>query len=213
VPLVRVNNITVSLDGYVAGPDQSQEHPLGVGGERLHEWMVATKAFREAHDMEGGETGPDNDFAARGAQGYGAEIMGRNKFGPIRGPWPDDAWRGWWGDNPPFHTPVFVLTHHPRDPIVMEGGTTFHFVSEGIESALEQARDAAGDLDVTIGGGALTIREYLAADLIDQMHLAVVPLLLGRGERLFEGLDLADRFRFEPVHSSSAVAHFELRRR
>ena len=213
MPLVRVNNFTVSLDGYVAGPDQSQEHPLGVGGERLHPWMVATKAFREAHGMEGGDTGPDNDLAARGAQGYGAEIMGRNKFGPVRGAWPDDTWRGWWGENPPFHTPVFVLTHYPRDPIVMDGGTTFHFVSEGIESALEQARDAAGDLDVTIGGGALTIREYLAADLIDEMHLAVVPLLLGKGERLFEGIDLADRFEFEPVQSSPAVAHFILHRK
>ena len=212
MPLVRVSNLTVSLDGYAAGPDQSQEHPLGVGAERLHEWLVATRAFREAHDMEGGEVGPDNDFAARGARGYGAEIMGRNKFGPVRGPWPDDSWRGWWGENPPFHTPVFVLTHYPRDPIVMEGGTTFHFVSDGIESALEQARDAAGDLDVTIGGGALTIREYLAADLIDEMHLAVAPVLLGSGERLFEGIDLTGRFEFQPVQSSSAAAHFVLRR-
>ena len=213
MPVVRVNNLTVSLDGYVAGPDQSQDHPLGVGGEQLHGWMVATKAFREAHDMEGGDTGPDSDIAARGAHGYGAEIMGRNKFGPVRGAWPDDAWRGWWGENPPFHTPVFVLTHHPRDPLVMEGGTTFHFVSDGIESALEQARAAAGDLDVHIGGGALTVREYLAADLIDEMHLALVPVLLGGGERLFEGVDLADRFEFEPVQSSPAAAHFVLRRK
>jgi dihydrofolate reductase len=139
--------------------------------------------------------------------------MGRNKFGPVRGPWPDESWRGWWGENPPFHTPVFVLTHHPRDPLVMQGGTTFHFVSEGIESALEQARDAAGDLDVSIGGGALTVREYLDADLIDEMHLAVVPLLLGGGERLFDAVDLSDRFEFEPIQSSSAAAHFVLRRK
>ena len=213
MPLVRVNNFTMSLDGYVAGPDQSEENPLGVGANNIHDWAFATKAFREAHDMEDGDTGLDDEFAARGAHGYGAEIMGRNMFGPVRGPWPDDSWRGWWGEDPPFHTPVFVLTHHPREPIEMKGGTTFHFVTEGIESALGQARDAAGELDVAIGGGALTVREYLEADLIDEMHIAVVPQLLGSGERLFEGIDLTNRFDFEPVRSSSAVAHFVLRRR
>jgi dihydrofolate reductase len=213
VPVVRVSNLTMSLDGYVAGPQQSLEHPLGIGAEHLHDWAFATNAFRQAHDMDGGDTGLDDGFAARGAHGVGAEIMGRNKFGPVRGPWPDDGWRGWWGDEPPFHTPVFVLTHYPREPIEMAGGTTFFFVTEGIEAALEQARDAAGEFDVAIGGGAMTVREYLEADLVDQMHLAVVPQLLGRGTRLFEGIDVSGRFDFEPVQASSAVAHFVMRRR
>ena len=211
--IVRVNNLTMSLDGYVAGPDQSLEHPLGTGAEDLHDWLVATKAFRQQHGMDGGETGTDDDFASRWGRGVGAEIMGRNKFGPVRGPWPGEDWRGWWGESPPFHTPVFVLTHHPRDPLEMEGGTTFYFVTDGVESALAQAREAAGDLDVTIGGGALTVREYLEADLIDEMHLVVVPRLLGDGARLFEGIDLTSRFDFEPVVSSAAAAHFVLNRR
>jgi dihydrofolate reductase len=212
MPLVRVNNFAMSLDGYVAGPDQSNDQPLGAGGERLHDWAFATRAFRDAHDMDAGASGTDDDVAARGIANVGAHIMGRNMFSPLRGAWPDESWRGWWGEDPPFHHPVFVLTHHPRNSIEMQGGTTFHFVSDGIESALAQARDVAGDLDVAIGGGALTVREYLAADLIDEMHLAVVPVLLGSGERLFEGVDLAGRFEFEPVQSSSAVAHFIARR-
>jgi dihydrofolate reductase len=212
MPLVRVNNFAMSLDGYVAGPDQSNDQPLGAGGERLHDWAFATRAFRDAHDMDAGASGTDDDVAARGIANVGAHIMGRNMFSPLRGAWPDESWRGWWGEDPPFHHPVFVLTHHPRNSIEMQGGTTFHFVSDGIESALAQARDVAGDLDVAIGGGAFTVCEYLAADLIDEMHLAVVPVLLGSGERLFEGVDLAGRFEFEPVQSSSAVAHFIARR-
>jgi len=213
VPLVRVNNFAMSLDGYAAGPEQSQENPLGVGGEQLHEWAFATQTFREMHGDGGGASGLDDDFAARATIGVGAHIIGRNMFGPVRGAWPDESWRGWWGDDPPYHHPVFVLTHHPREPLVMQGGTTFYFVSDGIESALDQARSAAGGADIIIGGGALTIREYLAADLIDELHLAVAPVLLGRGERLFDDIDLADRFEFEPVQSSSLVAHFVLRRR
>ena len=212
MPLVRVNNFAMSLDGYVAGPEQSLENPLGVGGEQLHEWAFATHTFREVHGMDAGESGVDDDFAARGTVGVGAHIIGRNMFGPVRGSWPDETWRGWWGENPPYHHHVFVLTHHPREPLVMQGGTTFHFVSDGIESALAQARRSAGDEDVVIGGGALTVREYLEADLIDELHIAVVPVLLGRGERLFEGNDLANRFEFEPVQCSSVVAHFVLRR-
>ena len=221
MPLVRVQGLTLSLDGYVAGPDQSEQNPLGLGTEHLHDWLTETESFRQAHGMDGGDFGVDNELASRMNRDVGAHIMGRNMFGPIRGPWhdgpetsgqPDAEWRGWWGEDPPFHHPVFVLTHHPREPLVMQGGTTFHFVSDGIESALAQAREAAGDLDVQIGGGALTVREYLAADLVDEMHLALVPLLLGGGERLFEGIDLASRFDFEPIQSSAAAAHFALRR-
>ena len=189
--IVRVSNLTMSLDGYVAGPDQSLEHPLGVGAEHLHDWAFATKAFRDAHGMTGGDTGLDDEFAARGAHGFGAEIMGRNKFGPVRGPWTDDEWRGWWGDEPPFHTPVFVLTHHARKPIEMEGGTTFHFVTEGIEEALKRARQAAGSKDIRLGGGVDTIRQYLRLGLVDEMHLTISPVLLGSGEHLLSGLDLA----------------------
>jgi dihydrofolate reductase len=191
MPKVRVESFTVSADGYAAGPAQDLQHPLGVGGEALHGWAVATRTFqRELFGVDGGETGIDDDFAARGFRNMGAWIIGRNMFGPVRGPWPDESWRGWWGDNPVYHVPVFVLTHHARAPLVMEGGTTFHFVTDGIDSALAQARAAAGERDVRVGGGAHTIHQFLRAGLIDEMHVAVAPVLLGRGERLFDGVDL-----------------------
>ena len=186
---LRVESFTVSLDGYGAGPDQSRTEPLGRNGESLHGWLVPTRTFQQLGGKDG-TTGPDDDFAARGFENLGAWIMGRNMFGPVRGPWPDAAWRGWWGENPPYHVPVFVLTHHARPPIEMEGGTVFHFVTDGIESALARAREAAGDRDIRIGGGASTIRQYLQARLIDEMHLAVSPVLLGAGESLLAGIDL-----------------------
>jgi dihydrofolate reductase len=182
-------NLTMSLDGFVAGPDQSREQPLGVGGEQLHDWAVATRSFRELHGMEGGEAGTvDNEHATRWNENVGAEIMGRNMFGPIRGPWGAEQWNGWWGDDPPFHTPVFVLTHHEREPLEMKGGTTFYFVTDGIEAALERALEAAGGRDVAIGGGADTARQYLRAGLVDQMAIHVVPQFLGSGEQLFGDL-------------------------
>jgi dihydrofolate reductase len=189
MPRLRVNSFTISLDGYGAGPDQTIENPLGVGGESLHEWMVGTRTFREMYGNAGGETGVNDEFTIRGFQTVGAWIMGRNMFGPVRGPWPDDSWKGWWGDNPPYHCPVFVLTHHARDPIAMQGGTVFHFVTDGIHSALEQASAAAGDQDVRVGGGVSVIRQYLEAGLIDEMHLAISPVLLGSGEHLLSGID------------------------
>ena len=182
-----VSWFSLSLDGYGAGPRQSREDPLGVGGEALHDWIVRTRTFKKG---KGGETGIDDDVAARGKGDQGAWILGRNMFGPIRGPWLDDSWRGWWGANPPYHVPVFVLTHHKRAPVEMEGGTVFHFVTEGIEAALERARAAAGQKDIRLGGGVSTIRQYLKAKLVDQMHLAVEPMLLGAGEHLLAGLDL-----------------------
>jgi dihydrofolate reductase len=188
---LRVHAFAISLDGYGAGPGQDLEHPLGVGGMALHEWVFATRTFQRIHGGDGGATGVDDDFAARGFDGIGAWIMGRNMFGPQRGPWPDDGWKGWWGENPPYHTPAFVLTHHDRPPITMEGGTTFHFVTGGIEAALAQARAAAGDKDVRLGGGVATVRQYLAAGLIDELHLAIAPVLLGSGEHLFAGIDAA----------------------
>ncbi|MCK6545369.1 dihydrofolate reductase family protein [Myxococcota bacterium] len=187
---VRVACFAVSLDGYGAGPDQSLESPLGVGGMGLHHWFLPTRTFKAMHGGEGGKTGLDDDFARRGTEGLGAWILGRNMFAPSRGPWPDESWRGWWGDEPPYHVPVFVLTHHARPPLVMKGGTTFHFVTDGIEAALARAKDAAGTRDVRIGGGVATIRQYLRARLIDELHLAYSPILLGRGEHLMEGLDL-----------------------
>ena len=187
---VAVRSYTISLDGYGAGPDQSREEPLGKNGESLHDWLVSTRTFQQLSNKSGGTTGPDDDFAARGFENVGAWIMGRNMFGPVRGPWPDDSWRGWWGKNPPYHVPVFVLTHHPRPPLDMEGGTVFHFVTEGIDAALARARSAAGGRDIRIGGGASTIRQYLAARAIDEMHLAVSPVLLGGGESLLAGIDL-----------------------
>jgi dihydrofolate reductase len=188
---VRVNAFSVSVDGFGAGPDQSREQPLGRGGERLHGWFVPTRMFRQTVlKQDGGTTGADNAFADRSFANLGAWILGRNMFGPVRGPWPDDEWKGWWGANPPYHVPVFVLTHHPRAPLEMEGGTVFHFVTDGIESALDRARAAAQGKDVRIGGGVATIREYLQARLIDELHLAISPTLLGGGEALFEGIDL-----------------------
>ncbi|MBS0467227.1 MAG: dihydrofolate reductase [Proteobacteria bacterium] len=187
---VRVDSFTVSLDGYGAGPSQSIDEPLGVGGKELHQWFIPTRTFQRLHGAGEGSTGVDDDFAARGFQNVGAWILGRNMFGPVRGPWPDLSWKGWWGDNPPYHVPVFVLTHFPRPPIDMEGGTTFHFVTDGIHTALQQARDAAQGMDVRIGGGPDVIRQYLRAGLIDELHLAIAPVLLGRGERLFDGVDL-----------------------
>lgn len=187
---LRVNSFSISLDGYGAGPSQSLEEPLGRGGESLHDWMIGTKMFQELYGDGQGTTGIDNDFAARGFENVGAWILGRNMFGPVRGAWPDDSWKGWWGDNPPYHCDVFVLTHHARDPIVMEGGTTFHFVTDGIEAALSRATASAAGKDVRLGGGANVIRQYLQAGLIDEMHFAISPVLLGRGEHLFAGLDL-----------------------
>ncbi|BBE72155.1 dihydrofolate reductase family protein [Oharaeibacter diazotrophicus] len=188
---VRVAAFSVSLDGFAAGPDQDLDHPLGVGGERLFAWAFATRTFKTMFGEDGGDAdGADEAFAAESFDNVGAWILGRNMFGPVRGPWPDETWTGWWGDEPPYHVPVFVLTHHPRPDLPMKGGTTFHFVTDGIEAALERARAAAGDRDVRIGGGGATIRRYLAAGLIDRLHLALSPVLLGRGEALFAGLDL-----------------------
>ena len=204
---LRAHNIAVSLDGFMAGPDQSREDPLGVGGERLHTWIFETQAGLQMAGQEGGSTGLDNDFVRLGTEGIGATIMGRNMFGPIRGEWGVEPWRGWWGDDPPFHHPVFVLTHHPRPSIAMEGGTTFHFV-EGIQQALQRAVDAAGGADVRLGGGAATIRQYLRAGLLDELHVAIVPVLLGGGERVFEDVgDAADGYEVARFEASPAVLH------
>jgi len=187
---IRVAGFSLSVDGFGAGPDQSLENPLGRRGEELHHWAFPTKSFRTMFGEPGGSEGVDDDYARRSMAGFGAFILGRNMFGPVRGPWPDANWKGWWGDNPPYHAPTFVLTHHPRDPIVMEGGTTFHFVSDGIEAALDRARKAAGGLDIKIGGGVETVRQYLRAGLIDELHFAIAPIVLGRGEAMFAGIDL-----------------------
>jgi dihydrofolate reductase len=206
--------ITMSVDGYVAGPNQSLETPLGENGERLHEWFFPTRTFQMMTGKEGGETGVDDDAAARWNENIGATIMGRNMFGPIRGDWGDGAWNGWWGDDPPYHTDVFVLTHHARDPVPMQGGTTFHFVTDGIDAALQAAAAAAGDKDVALAGGASAARQYLRAGLVDEMSLHVVPLLLGRGERLFDGLDGGPHgFECVELVSSPAAAHFTYVRR
>jgi dihydrofolate reductase len=185
-----VRSFSISLDGYGAGPNQTRETPLGIGGEELHDWLVNTRTFKRYQRAEGGSTGVDEEFAALGFVNIGAWIMGRNMFGPVRGPWSDEAWRGWWGKNPPYHSPVFVLTHHPRPSVEMEGGTVFHFVTDGIHAALERARDAAGDKDIRLLGGGSVIRQYLQARALDEMHVAVSPILLGSGEHLFGGLDL-----------------------
>jgi dihydrofolate reductase len=186
---LRVQTFSLSLDGFGAGPRQDLANPLGIGGLAIHEWFFATRTFQKMHGGGDGATGIDDSFAARGFHNIGAWILGRNMFGPIRGVWPDDEWKGWWGDTPPYHTPVFVLTHHPRPQIVMEGGTVFHFVTDGIGAALERATEAAGGKDVRVGGGVATIRQYLSAGLIDEMHLAIAPVLLGTGEHLFTGID------------------------
>ncbi|GGK80253.1 dihydrofolate reductase family protein [Mangrovihabitans endophyticus] len=210
---VRVHNFTVSLDGYATGEGQSLESPFGHAGGRLMEWFFGTRTFREMHG-EGGGTGVDERFACDWNADVGAEIMGRHKFGPQRGPWTDEQWQGWWGDNPPFHTPVFVLTHHPRPSIEMKGGTTFHFVDASPARALAMATEAADGRDVRIGGGPTTVRQFLAADLVDRMHIAVAPLFLGRGVRLWDGLEgLEQRFAIEPVTSPSGVTHLSFTRR
>src|SRR5438876_4323632 len=190
---LRVNGFALSIDGYGAGPDQSLEHPLGVGGVALHEWAFATRTFRQMFGQDGGSTGVDDDFARRGFDNIGAWILGRNMFGPVRGPWPDESWKGWWGVNPPYHVPVFVLTHHPRASIEMEGGTTFHFVTDGIHAALERAKQAAQGKDVRLGGGVATIQQYLHAGLADVMHLSIAPTVLGSGESLFARIDMPSR--------------------
>jgi dihydrofolate reductase len=189
MPKLRVHGFSISLDGYGAGPNQDRDNPIGAGGLAMHEWVFATRTFRQMHGNEGGSTGIDDEFAARGFHNIGAWILGRNMFGPVRGAWPDHTWKGWWGDNPPYHTPVFVLTHHPRPSIAMSGGTTFHFVTDGIEAALERAVSAANGQDIRLGGGVATIRQFLRAGLIDEMHLAISPILLGSGEHLLAGID------------------------
>ncbi|MBV8656984.1 MAG: dihydrofolate reductase [Burkholderiales bacterium] len=211
---VRVAGFTLSLDGYGAGPNQDLNNPLGIGGTELHQWLVPTRTFQQAlFGNDGGTTGLDDDFAARGFQNVGAWILGRNMFGPIRGDWPDESWKGWWGDNPPYHVPVFVLTHHARAPIEMAGGTTFHFVTGGIHEALDCAREAAAGRDVRIGGGPATIRQYLREGLIDELHIAISPVLLGRGESLFEGLDLrALGYQCVEFLASEKATHVVLRR-
>ncbi len=188
---LRVAAFSLSIDGFGAGVDQSIDNPLGVNGLELHEWAFATPTFRRMHgrDLDGATGGVDEQFAARSMTEMGAWILGRNMFGPIRGPWPDDAWRGWWGDDPPYHVPTFVLTHHPREPLVMKGGTTFYFVTDGIHAALERARAAAGGKDVRVGGGVSTVQQYVRARLVDELHFAISPVLLGRGEPMFAGLD------------------------
>jgi dihydrofolate reductase len=203
---LRVHGFGVSVDGYGAGPGQDLDHPLGIGGTELHEWVFPTRTFQALFGNDGGTTGIDDDFAARGFEGIGAWILGRNMFGPIRGPWNDDQWKGWWGDTPPYHTPVFVLTHHARPPIEMAGGTTFHFVTDGILAALQRAKNAAGSRDVRLGGGAATIRQYLKAGLVDSMHLAISPVLLGSGESLLAGLDLLQLGYRCSAHAGSAAA-------
>jgi dihydrofolate reductase len=210
---VRVESFTISLDGYGAGPDQSVNDPLGVGGEALHDWMISTRTWLQMHGKEGGTRGIDDDFAARGVKEFGAWILGRNMFGPIRGPWPDMNWKGWWGDNPPYHVPVFILTHHARPPIQMKGNTTYHFVTGGIHEALDQARKAADGMDVRIGGGPNTIQQYLRSGLIDELHVAIAPVLLGRGERLFEEVDLrSSGYECVQLVGSEKAIHAVLRR-
>jgi len=212
--MLCVNAFSVSIDGFGAGPDQSRSQPLGRGGEQLHQWLLPTRTFqRDVQRRDGGTTGIDDDFAARSFENLGAWIMGRNMFGPVRGPWPNDEWKGWWGANPPYHVPVFVLTHHARPPLEMEGGTVFHFVTEGIAAALAQARAAARGKVVRIGGGAATIRQYLQAGLLDELHVAISPILLGRGEPLFEGIDLpALGYRVKAHVATEAAMHLVIGR-
>jgi len=212
---LRVNAFSLSLDGYGAGPDQDEQNPLGRNGTEVHGWVFSTRTFQQMHGDTGtGTTGVDDDFARRGFENVGAWILGRNMFGPVRGPWPDERWRGWWGENPPYHTPVFVLTHHARRPLEMEGGTTFHFVTGGIEAALQLAREAAKGADVRLGGGVATVRQYLRAHLVDEMHLAIAPVLLGSGENLLDGIDLrALGFGVAEHVPGAAATHVVLRRR
>lgn len=210
---LRVQSFAISIDGYGAGPNQDLLNPLGVKGPELMEWFFQTRMWREMYGEGNGETGIDNDIAEQGFAGIGAWIIGRNMFGPVRGPWPDESWKGWWGDEPPYHVPVFVLTHHARPPLVMAGGTVFHFVTEGIHAALEQAATAAGDRDVRLGGGVATIRQYLQAALIDELHLAISPVLLGSGEHLLNGIDLsALGYECAKYVAGKRAAHVFLRR-
>jgi dihydrofolate reductase len=215
VSRLRVHSFSISLDGYGAGPRQDLEHPLGVRGLELFDWFFRTRTWQRMHGGEGGETGLDDQWAERGFEGIGAWILGRNMFGPVRGPWPDESWKGWWGEEPPYHVPTFVLTHYPRPPLAMKGGTVFHFVTSGIEAALAEAKKAAQGRDVRLGGGVATIRQYLAARLVDELHLVISPVLLGSGENLLEGLDLAALGYecAEHVAGARAVAHVVLRRR
>lgn len=211
---VRVHNFAVSLDGFATGEGLSLEAPFGHADDRLHEWLFATRTFHAMTGEPGGSTGVDDAVASRIDPGIGAEIMGRHKFWPYSGPWTDETWTGWWGENPPFHTPVFVLTHHPRPSIEMQGGTTFHFVDASPAEALDAAREAAGGLDVRIGGGPTTVREFLTADLIDHLHVVLVPILLGRGQRLWDGMEgLEQRFAVESVSTPSGVTHLTMTRR
>lgn len=210
---VRVAGFGVSLDGFAAGPEQSLANPLGKNGPELFRWFFPTRSFHSMVGKAGGTTGEDDQYAQRSMAGFGAFILGRNMFGPIRGAWPDDAWKGWWGDNPPYHAPTYILTHHARQSIELEGGTTFHFVTDGIESALRQARAAAGDKDVKIGGGVDTVRQCLRAGLVDEMHLAIAPVVLGEGEALFAGLNLrALGFRVVERATTDAATHLVLAR-
>ncbi|MBO1754872.1 dihydrofolate reductase family protein [Allobranchiibius sp. CTAmp26] len=211
---VRVHNFSVSLDGFATGEGQTLETPFGHASMRLMQWALGTRTFQAMFGEDDGSSGVDEAMASRWQTGIGAEIMGRNKFGPQRGPWQDEEWTGWWGDNPPFHTPVFVLTHHLRPDLTMQGGTTFHFLDASPAEALETAREAAGDLDVRIGGGPSTVRDFLAADLIDELHLALVPIVLGRGVRLWDGLEgLEERFDIEAVSAPGGVTHLTLTRK
>jgi dihydrofolate reductase len=212
---LRVHTFSISIDGYGAGPNQDLEHPLGVGGPELFDWFFHTRTWQQMHGNEDGETGADDHIAAQGFDGIGAWILGRNMFGPVRGPWPDDDWKGWWGDEPPYHTPVFVLTHHPRAPLTMKGGTVFRFVTDGIHAALQQAKDAADGRDVRLGGGVSTIRQYLRAGLIDELHLAIAPALLGTGEHLLSGIDMRvlGYECAEHIAGTRAAAHVILRKR
>jgi dihydrofolate reductase len=211
---VRVAAFSISIDGFGAGPRQDLQNPLGVRGLELHEWVFHTEFFKKMQGESGGTTGIDNDFAVQSFENVGAWILGRNMFGPVRGPWKDDSWKGWWGDNPPYHTPVFVLTHHARSPLTMEGGTTFHFVTDGLDAALKRANEAAKGKGVRIGGGVSVIRQYLVADQIDEMHLAVSPVLLGEGEHLFSGINLS-RLGFTPFKtvSGESATHFLIGKR
>jgi dihydrofolate reductase len=214
MPKLRVHNLSISLDGYAAGPDQSPDAPLGVNGEKLHEWVFATRYGRQMLGEDGGDEGIDNRFLMQGDEGIGATIMGRNMFGPIRGDWEDDQWKGWWGDNPPYHHPVFVLTHHPRQSVEMQGGTIFHFVDDGIKVILARAFEAASGKDVRLGGGAATIQQYLGARLIDEMHFVIVPVLLGGGERLFDNLaGLDESYECIEFVGSHSVAHVRISKR
>ncbi|MBK8498865.1 MAG: dihydrofolate reductase [Flavobacteriales bacterium] len=214
MPRLIVQGFTISLDGYGAGPDQSLEAPMGTGGQGLHPWLLRTQYFQKNHfGKDDGDVGTDNDIAAQSMENLGAWIMGRNMFGPVRGPWPDDNWKGWWGPNPPYHVPVFVLTHHARPSLEMEGGNVFHFVTGGIHEALQRAREAAGACDIRLGGGASTVRQYLKAKLVDEMHLAVSPILLGAGEPLLAGVDLPKLgYKCEKSVTGERAVHYSITR-